>query len=293
MFQGIFVATATPFTAQGLFDDRAYQKHIERLIAAGVHGLVPAGTTGECPTLDDAEKRVMFGICVEAAQGRAKVVAGAGTNSTAKSVAAAELAAECGVDGVLVVNPYYNKPTQAGLIAHFQAVADVGVPVMIYNIPGRTAINATPETILAAARHPKIVAVKEASGAIGPTIDIKRQNPELNVLAGDDALFLPNLAVGGDGVVSVAANVAPELMVALWDAWHAAAPAKAREINLRLWPLMRTLFVETNPIPVKAALTLLGQFGPEVRLPLTPAVEATIAQLRAVLAELGLLEVAS
>ncbi len=290
MFQGVYVATATPFKeACGKFDETAYMQHVQRLVDAGVHGLVPAGTTGESPNLSDEEKRVMFQICVAAAKGRAKVVAGVGTNSTAGSVKAAHLAADVGVDGLLVVNPYYNKPTQAGLKAHFQAVANVGPPVMLYNIPSRTGVNAAPDTIAEAAAHKNIVAVKEASGTIGPTVDIKQLAPRLDVLAGDDALFLANLALGGDGVVSVAANVAPAEMVALWDAWRAGDPTEARTINNRLWPLFRALFVETNPIPVKAGLHLMGHCKKDIRLPLTEATDETVARMKNVLTDLKLM----
>jgi 4-hydroxy-tetrahydrodipicolinate synthase len=286
MFQGIYVATATPFRDDGSFDESAYQKHVEALVAAGVHGLVPGGTTGESPTLSDEEKTAMFRICV-AKKGEAKVVAGAGTNSTAKSVKAAELAAKAGADGLLSVCPYYNKPTQAGLIAHFRAIADVGLPVMIYNIPGRTGVNMTAESIARAAEHPRILAVKEASGTVGATADLKAVAPQLDVLAGDDGLFLPCLAVGGDGVVSVAANVAPLEMVALWNAWQNGDTAEARRINARLTPLFRALFVETNPIPVKAAMRLLGRFGKAMRLPMTEATPPTVAGLAVALRELG------
>ncbi|NLH47480.1 MAG: 4-hydroxy-tetrahydrodipicolinate synthase [Myxococcales bacterium] len=287
MFQGVYVATATPFHDDGSFDETAYQKHVEWLVQNGVHGLVPAGTTGESPTLSDEEKAAMFGICVAAAKGKAKVVAGAGTNSTAKSVLAAEKAARAGVDGVLAVNPYYNKPTQAGMVAHFQAIAAVGVPVMIYNIPGRTGVNMTPEAIAKAAAHPQIVAVKEASGTVAATVDLKLLAPRLDVLSGDDGLFLPCLAVGGDGIVSVAANVLPAELVALWNAWRAGDPARAIELNNRLWNLFRNLFVETNPIPVKAALHLMGRYGKTLRLPMTEATPETVQKVAATLKALG------
>jgi 4-hydroxy-tetrahydrodipicolinate synthase len=290
MFQGIYVATATPFKeACGKLDESAYMQHVQRLVAAGVHGLVPAGTTGESPTISDGEKKAMFQMCVEAAKGKAKVVAGVGTNSTDKTVKAARAAKETGVDSVLVVNPYYNRPTQEGLLAHFRAVADVGLPVMLYNIPGRTAVNAEPATLAKAGEHENIVAVKEASGSVGATVDIKQLAPHLDVLSGDDALFLALLAVGGDGVVSVAANVVPELMVALWDAWQAGDRDKARALNDKLWPLFRGLFVETNPIPVKAALRLMGHFKSDIRLPMTEATEPTVARVKAILTDLNLL----
>jgi 4-hydroxy-tetrahydrodipicolinate synthase len=289
MFTGIYVATATPFRDDGSFDEAAYRQHVEALVAAGVHGLVPAGTTGESPTLTDAEKTLMFQLCLATAKGKAKVVAGAGTNSTAKSVKAVELAAAAGVDGVLAVVPYYNKPTPAGLIAHFRAIADVGLPVMLYNIPGRTGVNMTPESIAKAGEHSNLVAVKEASGGVTATAELKALAPKLDVLSGDDGLFLPCLAVGGDGVVSVAANVAPAEMVALWNAWQAGDARKARQINERLTPLYRALFVETNPIPVKAALNLIGRYGRAMRLPMTEATPATVANLAAALRALDLL----
>ncbi|MHA1569654.1 MAG: 4-hydroxy-tetrahydrodipicolinate synthase [Alphaproteobacteria bacterium] len=290
MFQGVYVATATPFKPDGCFDEAAYIAHVEQLIAAGVDGLVPCGTTGESPTLSADEKEAIFEICKQSARGKAKVVAGTGSYSTSASVEATKVAAEVGVDGVLAVVPYYNKPTQHGLVAHFRAIADVGLPVMIYNIPGRSSVNMTPESIARAAEHPDIVAVKEASGTVGATVEIKRLAPDLDVLSGDDALFLPCLAVGGDGVVSVAANVAPERMVALWDAWRRGDAAQAQKINDILWPLYRALFAETNPIPVKAALRWLGHYGPTMRLPMTEATEPTIARMGAVLAELGLMK---
>lgn len=288
MFQGVYVATATPFCDDGSLDEATYQKHVEWLVASGVHGLVPVGTTGESPTLSDEEKQTMFGICLAAAKGKAKVVGGAGSNSTAKSVRATELAAQAGLDGVLAVNPYYNKPTQMGMVAHFQAIAEVGIPVMIYNIPGRTGVNMTPDAIAKAAVHPNIVAVKEASGTIGATVDLKLLAPRLDVLSGDDALFLPCLAVGGDGVVSVAANVAPAEMVALWNAWRQGDAAQATAINNRLWNLFRYLFVETNPIPVKAALHLMGRYGKALRLPMTEATPETVRLVAATLQALDL-----
>jgi 4-hydroxy-tetrahydrodipicolinate synthase len=289
MFQGIYVATATPFRPDGSLDEAAYAAHVHRLVAAGVHGLVPSGTTGEGPTLNAGERQAMIRLCREAAQGRTKVVAGAGTYNTAASVEAARAAKDAGADGVLAVVPYYNKPMQHGMILHFQAIADAGLPVMIYNIPGRTSINMTAESIAEAAKHPQIAAVKEATGTVTATAEIVALAPRLDVLAGDDALFLPCLAVGGVGVVSVAANVDPARMVALWNAWQAGDLAGAQKLNRQLWPLFRALFVETNPIPVKAALRLLGHFGPTLRLPMTEAMETTVARLSVVLRELGLL----
>jgi len=289
MFKGIYVATATPFFPDGRFDGDTYTRHVERLVAAGVHGLIPAGTTGEGPTLTAAERRAQFEICVKAANGAVKVVAGTGTYNTAASVETTRMAAEVGVDGVLAVVPYYNKPMPHGLIKHFSAIADVGLPVMIYNIPSRCVVNMAPETIAEAAKHPKIVAVKEASGGVAATAEIKRLAPQLSVLAGDDALFLPCLSIGGDGVVSVAANIDPLRMVALWDAWQAGRAAQAQALHLELWPLFQALFVETNPIPVKAALQLLGFGGRTMRLPMTDAADNTVGRLKAAMIRLDLL----
>lgn len=288
MFEGVYVATATPFKGDGSFDEAAYIAHVARLVAAGVHGLVPCGTTGESPTLSAEEKLAMFAICKQA--GEVKVIGGTGGYSTAASVAATQAAAETGVDGVLAVVPYYNKPPQRGLVAHFRAIADVGLPVMIYNIPGRSAVNMAPETIAEAAEHPNIVAVKEASGTVGATAEIKRLAPELDILSGDDALFLPCMSVGAKGVVSVAANVDPARMVALWDAWSGGDAEQAADMNQILWPLYRALFVETNPIPVKAALHLLGHYEPVLRLPMVAAAETTVAHMAVVLRELGLMD---
>lgn len=290
MFQGIYVALPTPFTGSGGIDETAFTAQVERLLAAGVHGLVPTGTTGESPTLSAEEKKMLWKICVRQANGRAKVVVGAGSYSTAASVEAARTAADVGADGVLAVVPYYNKPMQHGLIAHFTAIAQIGVPVMIYNIPGRTARNMETAAILAAAEHPTIMAVKEASGGVGATAELKRLKPQLNVLSGDDALLLPCLSVGGDGVVSVAANVDPQRMIALWNAWQTGDVRGAQVINQDLAPLYAALFGETNPIPVKAALMLQGIGSTEMRLPMTAAQDATVARLREVLGRLDLLK---
>ncbi|HPQ70910.1 MAG TPA: 4-hydroxy-tetrahydrodipicolinate synthase [bacterium] len=290
MFQGIYVALPTPFTGSGGVDEAAFTAQVERLLAAGVHGLVPTGTTGESPTLTNDEKKLLWKICVKLADGRAQVVVGAGTYDTAASVAATRMAADVGADGVLAVVPYYNKPMQHGLVAHFGSIAQIGVPVMIYNIPGRTARNMETAAILAAAEHPTIKAVKEASGGVAVTEELKRAKPQLNVLSGDDALLLPSLAVGGDGVVSVAANVDPARMIALWEAWQAGDTRRALAINQDLAPLYGALFAETNPIPVKAALMLQGHGTTEMRLPMTSAVDATVVKLRAVMDRLGLLK---
>jgi len=290
MFQGIYVALPTPFTGSGGKKVAPFTAQVERLLAAGVHGLVPTGTTGESPTLTNDEKKLLWKICVKLADGRAQVVVGAGTYDTAASVAATRMAADVGADGVLAVVPYYNKPMQHGLVAHFGSIAQIGVPVMIYNIPGRTARNMETAAILAAAEHPTIKAVKEASGGVAVTEELKRAKPQLNVLSGDDALLLPSLAVGGDGVVSVAANVDPARMIALWEAWQAGDTRRALAINQDLAPLYGALFAETNPIPVKAALMLQGHGTTEMRLPMTSAVDATVVKLRAVMDRLGLLK---
>jgi 4-hydroxy-tetrahydrodipicolinate synthase len=287
-------ALVTPFTHTGAVDEDGFRALVERQIAGGVKVLVPAGTTGEGATLTDAEQERVVRITVEVARGRARVVAGAGSNATAVTVARARAARDAGADAALIVTPYYNKPTQAGLLLHFGTVAHAlpDFPIVLYNVPGRTASNITAATALTlAARHQNIVAVKEASGDFSQIMAILRDRPAgFRVLSGDDAVMLPLVALGADGVISVAANEAPDLMTRLTDLALAGDFASARALHYRLLPLMEANFLESNPGPVKAAMALQGLLEEHLRPPLVPVQEQTRARLREVLGTAGLLE---
>jgi 4-hydroxy-tetrahydrodipicolinate synthase len=291
--RGCATALVTPFTADGAVDEARYRALVERQIQGGVQVLVPCGTTGEAVTLSDEEQAALIGMTVSAARGRARVLAGAGSNATAQSIERAVAARAAGADAVLVVAPYYNKPTQAGLAAHYLAVADAvpGTPLVIYNVPGRTSSNVTATTVLELARAvPDIVAVKEASGDFAQIMAILRGRPTgFLVLSGDDAVTLPLIALGADGVVSVVSNEVPDLMVALTTAALTGDWDAARALHYRLLPLMETNFIESNPGPVKAALAALGLLEEHLRLPLVPVQDATRTRVRAVLADLALL----
>ncbi|HXQ30246.1 MAG TPA: 4-hydroxy-tetrahydrodipicolinate synthase [Gemmatimonadales bacterium] len=291
--RGCGTALVTPFAADGQVDESRMRALVERQIAGGVRLLVPCGTTGEAMTLTPEENARVIRLVVETARGRARVLAGIGSNSTAVTVERAKAARASGVDGVLVVAPYYNKPTQAGLVAHFKAVADAvpGLPVVLYNVPSRTASNIQAPTVLALAREvPTIVGVKEASGDLAQVMAILRDCPaDFTVLSGDDANTLPLIALGARGVVSVASNEVPELMVELALAALDNRWAAARELHYRLLPLMEANFLESNPGPVKAAMALMGLLGEHYRLPLVPVGDKTRARLREVLEGLGVL----
>jgi 4-hydroxy-tetrahydrodipicolinate synthase len=282
---GCWTALITPFR-DGAIDEPALRRLVERQIAGGVRGLVPCGTTGEAATLSPREAERVVAAVAEAAAGRAPVVAGVGGNDTRTTVERARRARALGADGVLVVTPYYNRPTQEGLAAHFMAVADgADLPVVLYNVPGRTGVNLLPETTLRLADHPRIVGIKEASGSIDQASEIVARAPAgFAVLSGDDASTLPILSVGGRGVVSVAANVAPAAVAGLVDAALAGAWDAARRAHLALFDLCRALFCETNPAPVKEAAALLGLCEPEVRLPLVRLAEANRRRVAAALA---------
>lgn len=290
-FEGSLVALATPFR-DGALDERAYRALCEWQIANGTDGLVPCGTTGEAVTLSPAEQLACVKIAVEVAHAAGKpVIAGAGSNSTAKTVEQVQAVREAGADGALVVTPYYNKPTQAGLVAHYREVARrvPGFPLVAYNVPGRTGSDLLPDTYRPLADIPEVVAVKEATGNMVRLVEVfERVGDRFTMLSGDDFTVAPFCALGGKGVISVSANVAPGLLAELVRVSREGRLARARELQVALQPLHRALFVETNPIPVKAALHLLGRFADEVRLPLTPATAATREKLREALAGLNL-----
>lgn len=292
--RGCATALVTPFTADGSVDEKCLRDLIEYQIAGGVRVLVPCGTTGESVTMNDEENKLVIRTTVELARGRARVIAGTGSNSTAVTIERSKGAREIGVDAVLTVAPYYNKPTQDGLYAHFRAIAEAvdDLPVVIYNVPGRTSSNIAAETTLRLARDVEnIVAVKEASGNLSQIMEILRGRPEnFRVISGDDSLTLPLIALGAEGLISVASNEAPALMSQLNDLALAGKWDEARKLHYRLLPLMEVNFIESSPGPVKAAMALMGLLEENLRLPLVPVQEKTRVRLREVLNELGLLQ---
>ena len=269
MFEGTIVALVTPFR-NGKLDKKALKGLVEFQIQNGTKALVPCGTTGEASTLSYEEHEAVIDIVIEAAKGRVPVIAGTGSNNTSEAIGLTRYAKKAGADASLVVTPYYNKPTQEGLYRHYRALADaVDLPMVLYNVPGRTGVNLLPGTVARLAEVKNIVAVKEASGNLSQVCEVVRSVPKgFTVLSGDDGLFFPMMALGAKGVISVASNVAPRLMTDLYEAWEAGDVALAREIHYKLWPLFDVLFVETNPIPVKTAVSMLGLCAEEFRLPL-------------------------
>ena len=293
--RGCATALVTPFKSDGSVDIERMRALVERQTEGGVRLLVPCGTTGESVTMSEEEDRQVIRATVEAARARgARVIAGAGSNSTAHAVAYSLAAREEGADAVLVVAPYYNKPTQEGLYQHFRtvALAVAPLPVVLYNVPGRTSSNISAETTLRLARDfENVAAVKEASGNLAQIMEILRGRPEgFRVLSGDDAMTFAVIALGADGLISVASNEAPGLMSRMVDAALEGRWGEARELHYRLLPLMDVNFVESSPGPVKAALALMGLVEENFRLPLVPVQAGTRERVRAVLAELGLLK---
>jgi 4-hydroxy-tetrahydrodipicolinate synthase len=291
-FEGSMTALATPFR-QGAFDEGAYRALIRQQIAGGTSGLIPMGTTGEAVTMSAEERLHAIRVAVEEAAGRVGVVAGAGSNSTSETIEGVRRARDVGADGVLLVTPYYNKPTQGGLVEHYKAVARAhpGFPIIIYNVPGRTGVDLLPETMLRLCDLPEVVAIKEATGNMARTVDlVEKCGERLTLLSGDDFTVLPFIACGGKGVISVSSNVAPRMMADLVAAARAGQLDKARALQVRMNELHRLLFVEANPIPVKWALHAMGLFGPELRLPLVPMSEPHARKLEAELRKLGLVQ---
>jgi 4-hydroxy-tetrahydrodipicolinate synthase len=282
---GCYTALITPFR-DGRVDEPALAALVERQIAGGVAGLVPCGTTGEAPALTNAEWDRVVGSVVATAHGRVPVIAGTGANNTAAAIERTARARSFGADGALVVTPYYNRPTQEGLYRHFATIADaVDLPIVLYNVPSRTGVNLLPETVVRLAEIPAIVGIKEASGSMDQASQIVREAPaDFVVLSGDDSLTLPMMGVGGCGVVSVVSNIVPEAVSALTAACLAGDLEAARAMHLALFDLCRAMFVETNPVPVKAAAALLGLCSPEVRLPLVPLSEAAQRRVESALA---------
>jgi 4-hydroxy-tetrahydrodipicolinate synthase len=280
MFTGSLVAIVTPFR-KGKVDERALADLIEWQIANGTNGIVPCGTTGESATLSHDEHNRVIELTVEVVRRRVPVVAGTGSNSTDEAIALTKRAKQAGADAALLITPYYNKPTQEGLYRHYRAVAEaVDLPLVLYNIPGRTGVNMLPATIARLTTLPTIVGVKEGSGSVQQASDLVLIcGDRLTVLAGDDALTLPMMAVGGKGVITVTANIAPAEMAQLVKAFAEGKIEEARRIHFKLSPLFAALFFETNPIPVKEALSLMGKIDPELRLPLCPMANDTREKL--------------
>jgi 4-hydroxy-tetrahydrodipicolinate synthase len=290
--EGSYCALVTPFDSEGRLDEEAYRALIRRQIAGGTAGLVPCGSTGEAATLLHEESRRALEIACAESRGDVPVIAGIGTNATWKAVEAAREAESLGADALLLLAPYYNKPTQEGLYRHFRAVAgETRLPIVLYNIPGRTAVNVAPATVARLAEDCRnVVAVKEAAGSLDQVSEILTLAPRgFTVLSGDDSLTIPMMAVGARGVISVVANVAPRPTAALVSAFLKGDARRAAALHLKLFPLIKALFAETNPIPVKAALGMLGLCRPEPRLPLTPLSAAARPALKKALADFGLL----
>jgi 4-hydroxy-tetrahydrodipicolinate synthase len=290
MFEGVLTALITPFR-NGKVDEAALRDLIEQQIGAGIAGLVPCGSTGESATLSVEEHHQVIEIVISAAAGRVPVLAGTGSNNTREAVGFTQHAKDAGAAGALLLSPYYNKPTQQGLVEHFLAIADeTQFPLVLYNIPGRTASNVAPETIARLAEHEFIVGVKEACGDIDQIAQVIATCPDdFAVLSGDDSFFLPVLALGGKGSIAVTSNIAPKAMLELYESWQSGDVTRAREIHYELLPLFNVLFCETNPIPVKAALALLGTIADDIRLPLTQITQPNRDRLQAVLKEVGIL----
>ncbi len=286
MFRGSIVALVTPFKDDLSVDLDAYGRLIDFQIERGTHGIVPCGCTGEAATLSHDEQKQIIRFCIERVAGRVPVVAGTGSNNTREAIELTRYAKEIGADGALMITPYYNKPTKEGQIAHYRAVAEkVDIPIMLYNVPSRTGTNIEPQTVAEMSRIPNIVSIKEASGSLDQVSSI-RALCNINILSGDDSLTLPMMAVGASGVVSVAANVAPDRVAALCDEWDAGNVAAAQAIHYELMPLFKALFVQTNPLPVKAVLAHMGLIKNILRLPLTPLPADIFASIKPVIEKL-------
>jgi len=290
MFKGSIVAIVTPFK-EGKVDEEAYRRLIEFQIENGTSAVVPCGTTGESATLSVEEHKGVIDIAVEAVNKRVPVIAGTGGNSTREAIELTEHAKKAGADATLQVTPYYNKPTQEGLYQHFKAIAKaVPLPQVLYNVPGRTSVNMLPETVARLAELPEVVAIKEASGSLGQMAEIVRlAGDNITLLSGDDNVTLPVLSIGGKGVVSVVANIAPRDTSDMVDFWEEGDVEKAKALFYKLFPLCQAMFYETNPIPVKTSLALMGKIKDEMRLPLSPMAPSNLEKLKNALQEYGLL----
>ncbi len=290
MYSGSFPALVTPFKSNTDIDFDAYGRLIDWHIEQGTNGIVPCGCTGEAATLSHDEQKAVIRFAIERVSGRLPVIAGTGSNNTREAIDLTKYAKEVGADGSLLITPYYNKPTAAGQIAHYRAIAEAvdGLPIMLYNVPGRTGTKIAPETIAELSKVPNIVSVKEACGDIDQVSAILSQC-DINVMSGDDSLTLAMMAVGAKGVVSVAANVVPAGVADLVRHANAGNYEEARALHYQLLPIFKVLFVESNPMPVKYALSKMGLIENVLRLPLTPVLESSAAKIDKVLAESGLI----
>ena len=291
MFHGSMVALVTPMREDGSIDEETFVRFINWQIAQGTHGIVPVGTTGESPTLTHDEHKRVVELAIETAAGRVPVIAGAGSNSTAEAIGLAKHAKKAGADAVLVVTPYYNKPTQEGLFRHYTAIADeADIPIIIYNIPGRSVIDMSVETMARLAKHRNIVGVKDATANLTRPLHTTRAcGEDFAQLSGEDHTAIAYLASGGHGCISVTANVAPALCAQMHAAWNAGDVKTAMAIQARLVPLHDAMFVESNPGPVKYAASLLGFGSNTCRLPMAPIAQASADKVRAAMVEVGLL----
>ncbi|MBU4176900.1 MAG: 4-hydroxy-tetrahydrodipicolinate synthase [Desulfurivibrionaceae bacterium] len=289
-FRGAFVAIVTPFI-DGKLDEQGLQDLIEFQIAGGTHGIVPCGTTGESATMSHAEHRRVVELTVKTVAGRVPVLAGTGSNSTSESIELTRAAKEAGADGALMITPYYNKPSQEGLYQHFKAVAEaVDIPIILYNVPSRTAVNMLPETVARCAQIANIVGVKEATADLNQISQVIRLCPkDFAVMSGDDFTSMPTVMIGGTGVISVTSNVAPKDMAAMMDAALAGDISKAKELHYKLLPLMQAMFIDTNPVPAKTSLAMMGKIKSGLpRLPLYKMNEANEEKLKKVITAYGL-----
>lgn len=290
-FIGAFTALVTPFK-DGQVDEEAYRGLIEWQIENGIHGLVPCGTTGESATLSHDEHKRVISICVDQVKGRVPVLAGAGSNNTKEAIELTQHAKDAKADGALLITPYYNKPTQPGLVAHFKAIAQaVSIPTIVYNVPGRTGTNLLPETLATMkAEIPEVVGIKEATADLNQISRILELcGRDFTVLSGDDFTVLATLGIGGRGAISVVSNVVPDQMSGMYDAFVQGNLNKAMDFHYAMAPLYRAMFMETNPIPAKTSLELMGKLGAELRLPLIPMKNALKAELKSVLSQVGIL----
>ena len=287
MFEGVLPAIITPFKRNPAMDldVQGLERNIGFLLSCGIHGIVPCGSTGESATLSFEEHEKVIEITIDRVNGKIPVVAGTGSNNTAEAVRLTKAAKDSGADGVLVISPYYNKPNRAGLVKHYTRLADLDIPLIVYNVPGRTGQNLEPDLVAELAQHPNIVGIKEASGNIGQVSRIieATQDEDFAVISGDDNLTLPIMALGGGGVISVTANVDPKRMVAMCEAMKKGDLKKALSLHYALSPLFRAMFIDTNPIPVKKAVELIGMAGGPVRLPLDNLDDKKTEQLKKVL----------
>lgn len=290
MFKGSIVAIVTPFK-DGRFDEKSYCDLIEWHINQGTHGIVPCGTTGEASTLDFDEHYRVIEVAVKTANKRIPVIAGTGANSTDEAIEITEKAKNLGADGALLVTPYYNKPTQEGLYRHYKAVAEaVDIPIVLYNVPGRTAVNMLPSTVARLMECKNIVAIKEATGDMKQASELIRLcGDRIAVISGDDFTTLPLLALGGKGAISVTANIAPKDAAEMFNSWERGEIQKARQLHYKLEPLNAAMFIETNPIPVKTALSLMGRIKEEFRMPLCEMSKANKERLHGILKDAAII----